>query len=237
MSKHAFSSITWIWTWTNCSKRTLTLLECWFGSSEVEKHVFVELALVCWTQGTDDLVADQNQKPHPSFDRLPCSVEVIRLGHSYFINWDQQMFCSQCNTAAEARTTTLNEELGQVGDLCVTAEVSERLLPFHIPVDALPPVQWVSALRPAMHDPCCLPCRVIGHDEIAIWCDLITRHHGHFRTTCHWVRITQLVLVLFYWWAKRFAFFVFQELFLRYYACLFRCSGKSLTYIYSSFFT
>lgn len=42
-------------------------------------------------------------------------MEVIRLGHSYFINWDQQMFCSQCNTAAEARTTTLNEELGQVG--------------------------------------------------------------------------------------------------------------------------
>uniref|UniRef100_A0A665VER2 Phospholipid-transporting ATPase n=1 Tax=Echeneis naucrates TaxID=173247 RepID=A0A665VER2_ECHNA len=46
---------------------------------------------------------------------LISSVEVIRLGHSYFINWDQHMFCSQCNTAAEARTTTLNEELGQVG--------------------------------------------------------------------------------------------------------------------------
>ncbi|XP_056143015.1 phospholipid-transporting ATPase ID [Lampris incognitus] len=45
---------------------------------------------------------------------LYVSVEVIRLGHSYFINWDQQMFCTQCNTAAEARTTTLNEELGQV---------------------------------------------------------------------------------------------------------------------------
>uniref|UniRef100_A0A7N8WK59 Phospholipid-transporting ATPase n=1 Tax=Mastacembelus armatus TaxID=205130 RepID=A0A7N8WK59_9TELE len=45
---------------------------------------------------------------------LYVSVEVIRLGHSYFINWDQQMFCSQCNTPAEARTTTLNEELGQV---------------------------------------------------------------------------------------------------------------------------
>ncbi|XP_028985138.1 phospholipid-transporting ATPase ID [Betta splendens] len=45
---------------------------------------------------------------------LYVSVEVIRLGHSYFINWDQQMFCAQCNTAAEARTTTLNEELGQV---------------------------------------------------------------------------------------------------------------------------
>uniref|UniRef100_A0A8C7FJX5 Phospholipid-transporting ATPase n=1 Tax=Oncorhynchus kisutch TaxID=8019 RepID=A0A8C7FJX5_ONCKI len=39
---------------------------------------------------------------------------VIRLGHSYFINWDRKMFCPQCNTAAEARTTTLNEELGQV---------------------------------------------------------------------------------------------------------------------------
>ncbi|XP_037836468.1 phospholipid-transporting ATPase ID isoform X2 [Kryptolebias marmoratus] len=46
---------------------------------------------------------------------MPISlVEVIRLGHSYFINWDRQMFCSQRNTAAEARTTTLNEELGQV---------------------------------------------------------------------------------------------------------------------------
>ncbi|XP_055020272.1 phospholipid-transporting ATPase ID isoform X2 [Boleophthalmus pectinirostris] len=45
---------------------------------------------------------------------LYVSVEVIRLGHSYFINWDRQMFCSQCNSAAEARTTTLNEELGQV---------------------------------------------------------------------------------------------------------------------------
>ncbi|CAN9513586.1 unnamed protein product [Ophioblennius macclurei] len=45
---------------------------------------------------------------------LYVSVEVIRLGHSYFINWDQKMFCSLCNTAAQARTTTLNEELGQV---------------------------------------------------------------------------------------------------------------------------
>ncbi|KPP57298.1 hypothetical protein Z043_124998 [Scleropages formosus] len=50
--------------------------------------------------------------PSPS---LPsASVEVIRLGHSYFINWDRRMFCQRCNTPAEARTTTLNEELGQV---------------------------------------------------------------------------------------------------------------------------
>nr|XP_057939909.1 phospholipid-transporting ATPase ID isoform X2 [Doryrhamphus excisus] len=45
---------------------------------------------------------------------LYVSVEVIRLAHSFFINRDQQMFCSQCNTAAKARTTTLSEELGQV---------------------------------------------------------------------------------------------------------------------------
>uniref|UniRef100_A0A3Q3FHH3 Phospholipid-transporting ATPase n=1 Tax=Labrus bergylta TaxID=56723 RepID=A0A3Q3FHH3_9LABR len=45
---------------------------------------------------------------------LYVSVEVLRLGHSYFINWDQKMYCAQTDTAAEARTTTLNEELGQV---------------------------------------------------------------------------------------------------------------------------
>ncbi|KAG7245496.1 hypothetical protein INR49_010947 [Caranx melampygus] len=45
---------------------------------------------------------------------LYVSVEVLRLGHSYFINWDRKMYCRQTDTAAEARTTTLNEELGQV---------------------------------------------------------------------------------------------------------------------------
>uniref|UniRef100_A0A8C9U0F7 Phospholipid-transporting ATPase n=1 Tax=Scleropages formosus TaxID=113540 RepID=A0A8C9U0F7_SCLFO len=45
---------------------------------------------------------------------LYVSVEVIRLGHSYFINWDRRMYQAQRDTPAEARTTTLNEELGQV---------------------------------------------------------------------------------------------------------------------------
>uniref|UniRef100_A0A8C7BLZ3 Phospholipid-transporting ATPase n=1 Tax=Neovison vison TaxID=452646 RepID=A0A8C7BLZ3_NEOVI len=45
---------------------------------------------------------------------LYVSVEVIRLGHSYFINWDKKMFCAKKRTPAEARTTTLSEELGQV---------------------------------------------------------------------------------------------------------------------------
>ncbi|XP_048112073.1 probable phospholipid-transporting ATPase IM [Alosa alosa] len=45
---------------------------------------------------------------------LYVSVEVLRLGHSYFINWDRKLFYNQRNTPAEARTTTLTEELGQV---------------------------------------------------------------------------------------------------------------------------
>nr|XP_033776132.1 probable phospholipid-transporting ATPase IM isoform X1 [Geotrypetes seraphini]XP_033776133.1 probable phospholipid-transporting ATPase IM isoform X1 [Geotrypetes seraphini]XP_033776134.1 probable phospholipid-transporting ATPase IM isoform X1 [Geotrypetes seraphini] len=45
---------------------------------------------------------------------LYVSVEVIRLGHSYFINWDRKMYYAKQSTPAEARTTTLNEELGQI---------------------------------------------------------------------------------------------------------------------------
>ncbi|KAM6328423.1 phospholipid-transporting ATPase IC [Alca torda] len=45
---------------------------------------------------------------------LYVSVEVIRLGQSYFINWDLQMYYPEKDTAAKARTTTLNEQLGQV---------------------------------------------------------------------------------------------------------------------------
>ncbi|OXB60756.1 hypothetical protein ASZ78_016807 [Callipepla squamata] len=41
-------------------------------------------------------------------------VEVIRLGQSYFINWDLQMYYAEKDTAAKARTTTLNEQLGQI---------------------------------------------------------------------------------------------------------------------------
>ncbi|KAA8584633.1 hypothetical protein FQN60_008418, partial [Etheostoma spectabile] len=41
-------------------------------------------------------------------------VEVIRLGQSKFINWDLQMYFLQKDTPAKARTTTLNEQLGQV---------------------------------------------------------------------------------------------------------------------------
>lgn len=45
---------------------------------------------------------------------LYVSVEIIRLGNSYFIDWDRKMYYPKSDTPAQARTTTLNEELGQV---------------------------------------------------------------------------------------------------------------------------
>ena len=45
---------------------------------------------------------------------LSVSVEVIRLFLSKLIDWDRQMFDSKSETWAKARTTTLNEELGQI---------------------------------------------------------------------------------------------------------------------------
>ncbi|XP_077648368.1 phospholipid-transporting ATPase IC isoform X2 [Urocitellus parryii] len=45
---------------------------------------------------------------------LYVSVEIIRLGQSHFINWDLQMYYSEKDTPAKARTTTLNEQLGQI---------------------------------------------------------------------------------------------------------------------------
>lgn len=41
-------------------------------------------------------------------------MEVIRLGNSFYIDWDRQMYYSRKDTPAAARTTTLNEELGQI---------------------------------------------------------------------------------------------------------------------------
>uniref|UniRef100_A0A673XFS0 Phospholipid-transporting ATPase n=1 Tax=Salmo trutta TaxID=8032 RepID=A0A673XFS0_SALTR len=45
---------------------------------------------------------------------LYVSVEIIRLGNSFYINWDRKMYYPKSDTPAEARTTTLNEELGQI---------------------------------------------------------------------------------------------------------------------------
>lgn len=41
-------------------------------------------------------------------------MEFFRLGNSFFINWDRKMYYPKNDTPAVARTTTLNEELGQI---------------------------------------------------------------------------------------------------------------------------
>ncbi|KAJ7424453.1 phospholipid-transporting ATPase FetA-like protein [Pitangus sulphuratus] len=41
-------------------------------------------------------------------------VEIIRLGNSFYIDWDRKMYYPLNDTPAQARTTTLNEELGQI---------------------------------------------------------------------------------------------------------------------------
>ncbi|XP_060764598.1 phospholipid-transporting ATPase ID [Neoarius graeffei] len=45
---------------------------------------------------------------------LYVSVEILRLGNSYYIDWDRKMYHAKNDTPAQARTTTLNEELGQI---------------------------------------------------------------------------------------------------------------------------
>ncbi|KAM9250429.1 phospholipid-transporting ATPase ID-like [Cariama cristata] len=44
----------------------------------------------------------------------PFIVEIIRLGNSFYIDWDRKMYYPLNDTPAQARTTTLNEELGQI---------------------------------------------------------------------------------------------------------------------------
>lgn len=45
---------------------------------------------------------------------LYVTVELIRLFQSFWINWDVRMYFDENNTPSKARSTTLNEELGQI---------------------------------------------------------------------------------------------------------------------------
>lgn len=45
---------------------------------------------------------------------LYVSVEIIRFCHSWLINWDKEMYYAKNDVSAKSRTTTLNEELGQI---------------------------------------------------------------------------------------------------------------------------
>lgn len=44
----------------------------------------------------------------------PLLPQVIRFVQSFLINWDEKMYDEKTQTPAKARTTTLNEELGQI---------------------------------------------------------------------------------------------------------------------------
>lgn len=45
---------------------------------------------------------------------LQVSLEIVRFIQALFINWDVKMYCDESDTPAVARTSNLNEELGQV---------------------------------------------------------------------------------------------------------------------------
>lgn len=57
---------------------------------------------------------EKKGKKNKKKNKTSCSVEIIRLGNSFYIDWDRKMYYAHNNTPAEARTTTLNEELGQI---------------------------------------------------------------------------------------------------------------------------
>lgn len=46
---------------------------------------------------------------------LQITLEIVRFIQAQFINWDIEMYCKENDTPAAARTSNLNEELGQVG--------------------------------------------------------------------------------------------------------------------------
>ncbi|XP_062516349.1 phospholipid-transporting ATPase ID-like isoform X2 [Corticium candelabrum] len=65
---------------------------------------------------------------------LYVSVEIIRLGLSWLVDWDVEMYDKESDTPAKARTTTLNEELGQIQYIFSdkTGTLTQNVMTFHM---------------------------------------------------------------------------------------------------------
>nr|KAG5693725.1 hypothetical protein BaRGS_002108 [Batillaria attramentaria] len=58
---------------------------------------------------------------------LQVTLEVVKFIQAIFINWDLDMYHEETDTPAMARTSNLNEELGQVRTVLITANQALKL--------------------------------------------------------------------------------------------------------------
>uniref|UniRef100_A0AAQ5X5R4 Phospholipid-transporting ATPase n=1 Tax=Amphiprion ocellaris TaxID=80972 RepID=A0AAQ5X5R4_AMPOC len=119
---------------------------------------------------------------------LLVTLEVIKFIQAFFINWDTDMLYEPTNTPAMARTSNLNEELGQVkyifsdktGTLtcnvmqfkkCTIAGVAYGYVPFSSPVHTFPPLPPHEA---GFNDPSLLENLQSNHPTAAVILEFMT---------------------------------------------------------------
>jgi phospholipid-translocating ATPase len=85
---------------------------------------------------------------------LYVSVEIIRLGLSWLIDWDKEMYDKESDTPAKARTTTLNEELGQIQYIFSdkTGTLTQNVMTFHMCSIGCRPIYGQTESSPVLFD-------------------------------------------------------------------------------------